>query len=98
MKKANRIVMIMAVIVLCLSVLGSASCLAFHSHHHCTGENCSVCVVITQCDQRLRSAAVSGSSALLLLCYAALAAFLTGAETREASCETLVSLKVEMLN
>ncbi len=98
MKKTSRIVMIAAVIVLCLSVLGSASCFAVHSGHHCTGADCTICAVLTQCDRRLRSAAVSGSSALLLLCYAALAAFLTDAETREASCETLVSLKVEMLD
>ena len=98
MKRAGRFVIVAFVIVFCLSFLGSVSFLAIHTHHHCTGESCSVCAVLVQCDQRLRSAAAAGSSALLLLFCTKTAAFLTSTGTREASCETLVSLKVEMLN
>ena len=98
MKRAGRFVMLAAAIVLCLSFFGSVSFLAMHAHHHCTGEHCAVCAVLVQCERRLRSAAAAGSAALLLLSCSMAAAFLTSAETREASCETLVSLKVEMLN
>ena len=98
MKIAGRFVMLSAAIVLCLSIFGSVFFPAMHVHHHCTGEHCSVCAVLVQCDQRLRSAAAVGSAALLLLTCSMAAAFLTSAETREVSCETLVSLKVEMLS
>ncbi len=98
MKRAGRFVTVTAVMIFCLSFFGSVSFLAVHAQHHCTDEHCSVCAVLVQCDQRLRSAAASGSAALFLLSCSMAAAFLTSAETREASCETLVSLKVEMLN
>lgn len=98
MKRAGRFVIIAAVMIVCLSFLSSVSFLAIHTHHHCTGEHCSVCVILAQCDLRLRSAAAASFAALLLLTCSVSTAFLTGAETREAPCETLVSLKVEMLN
>ena len=98
MKRAGRLVTAAAVMLFFLSFFGSVSFLAMHAHHHCMDETCSVCAVLVQCDQRLRSAVTAGSAALLLLSCSMAAAFLTSAETREASCETLVSLKVEMLN
>lgn len=98
MKRAGSFVTVAAAVIFCLSFLCSVSFLAIHAHHHCTDEHCSVCAVLVQCDRRLRSAAAAGSAAPLLLFCSMAAAFLTNAETREASCETLVSLKVEMLN
>lgn len=98
MKRAGRFMMIAAVIVLLLSVLGSVAYAAAHTHHDCTGDGCSVCAVLVQCDQRLRSAVTNGSAALLLLACSMAAAFLTSVEIREVPCETLVSLKVELLN
>ncbi|MBP0966640.1 MAG: hypothetical protein J5722_03300 [Oscillospiraceae bacterium] len=98
MKRAGRFVTAAAIMIFSLSFFGSVSFLAIYAHHHCASEHCAVCAVLVQCDQRLRSAAAAGSAALLLLTCSMAAAFLTSAETREASCETLVSLKVEMLN
>ena len=98
MKRVGRFVIAALVIVFCLSFLGSVSFFAIHTHHHCTGESCSVCAVLVQCDQRLRIATAAGSTVLLLLFCTKAAAFLTSTRTCEASCETLVSLKVEMLN
>ena len=98
MKRAVRFMMIAAAIVLCLSILGSVSFLAIHSQHDCTGKECLVCDVIMHCEQRLRSAATAGKTALLLLTISLTATILNCAVTHEAPCETLVSLKVEMLN
>ena len=98
MKHISKIMAFLFTLVLCASILGAVFCLAEHTYHDCSGEGCSVCAVLVQCDQRLRSTAAVGTSALLLLSAFMLTVCLTFAVTCEAACETLVSLKVELLN
>ena len=98
MKKTSKIAAVLLTVVLCLSVLGAAFCVAAHTHHDCTGESCAVCAVLVQCDQRLRSAASVAAALWLLLFFAGYTVCLTAAETRESAGETPVTLKVKLLN
>ncbi len=94
----KRITAVLLTIVLCISVLGAVFCLAEHTHHDCTGENCAVCAVLEQCGERLHAAVSSASAAVMLLLTAMYAVGLTDSETCETSHVTPVTLKVKLLN
>ena len=76
MKKTSKITAMLLMIVLFVSVLGAAFCLAEHTHHDCTGENCAVCAVLEQCSERLNAAFSAASAAVMLLLFAMYAVFL----------------------
>ena len=98
MKHTNRITAVMLVFVLFLSMLGAAFFLAEHTQHNCAGENCAVCAVLEQCDQRLRGAVYAAAAAVLLLLFARHTTVSADARLREASGVTPVALKVKLLN
>lgn len=98
MKNASRIAAVLFTIVLCISMLGAVFIIAEHTHHDCTGENCAVCAVLEQCDQRVRGAVSAVIAVIALFLFAQYIAPLNGFEIREASGETPVSLKVKLLN
>ena len=93
----SRFIAILMVVLICLSVFGSVFCLAEHSHHECTGENCAVCVIIEQCTQHLRSlAAAAVVFQLLVLCTAG--AVITVPVCSKITSATPIRLKVKLLN
>lgn len=98
MKKTDRFMTFAAALVLCISVLCAVFFLSSHIHHHCTGDECTVCAVLIQCEQRMQGAALANAAGKLM-CYAALCFICM---CIYAACETvsdtLVSLKVELLN
>lgn len=98
MKKTSKITAMLLMIVLFVSVLGAAFCLAEHTHHDCTGENCAVCAVLEQCSERLNAAFSAASAAVMLLLFAMYAVCLIDAERCEAFRITPVTLKVKLLN
>ena len=98
MKKCGKIAAVLLTVVLCLSELGAAFLVAGHTHHDCTGESCTVCDVLAQCDQRIRAVPVAAAAVLLLLFFAQYALSLTAAVPSETSGKTPVNLKVKLLN
>lgn len=97
MKHTRQIMAFLLTLVLCASMLGDVLCLTEYAHHNCSGEGCSVCVVLAQCDQHLHSAAAVRISDILLCCFMQ-AVYLTPAITRKAPCKTPVALKVKLLD
>ena len=98
MKMISRITAVLLTVVLCISVLGAAFCLAEHTQHDCAGENCIVCAVLEQCSERMHAAISAASAAAMLLLFALYAVTLTDTETCEAFHVTPVTLKVKLLN
>ena len=94
----SRFIAILMVVLICLSVFGSVFCLAEHSHHECTGTDCSVCAVIEQCSQRLRTvaAAVIVLIKQFVLCMAA--AVISAPVFSRIAAATPIQLKVKLLN
>ncbi len=52
--KAIRIIACIMATVVLVVMLFSASYIAGHSHHHCTGEDCPVCACIHQCESIIK--------------------------------------------
>ena len=73
----SRFIVILMTVLLCLSVFGSVFCLAEHSHHKCTGENCAVCAILEQCTQRLRTVAAA-AAVLFVVCVQTVATAVFG--------------------
>lgn len=85
-------------VVLCLSVFGAAFCMAEHAHHDCTGAGCSVCAVLEQCENCLRTAALAAAASLLLTVFCKFAAASAAPAVCEAAALTPIQLKVRLLN
>lgn len=98
MKKTSKIAAVLLTVVLCISMLGAAFCIAEHTHHDCAGESCAVCAVLEQCGERLHTAVSAASAAVMLLLFALYAVSLTAAVLRESAGKTPVALKVKLLN
>ena len=98
MKTASRSAAILLAVILCLSMLGAAFCISVHSHHHCCGKECAVCAVIAQCEQRLRPVTATAGSIPVLMITVFTVLWMIIPKKREKTDETLVSLKVELLN
>ena len=94
----SRFTTILMAVLLCLSVFGSVFCLAEHTNHECTGENCAVCAILEQCTQRLRSVAAAAAVLIrqLVLCMAADVIFVPLFSRIAAA--TPIQLKVKLLN
>ena len=76
----------------------SAFYIAAEAHHHCTGENCPVCVRIQQCEKQIRQL---GSGAAVQAVVAVIAAFFVLPQqvcNVSLSVPTPVSQKVRMNN
>lgn len=84
--------------VFALVVLGSAIFISVESDHQCVGENCSICEVIHHCENLLKTTGVNVVPVMQHLSFVAvvLLALISGAEIY--SNNTLISLKVELLN
>ena len=94
----SRFIAILMTVLLCLSVFGSVFCLAEHTNHECTGENCAVCVIIDQCTQRLRSVAAVAAAIFQLLVLCTAAAVTTAPVFSKITAATPIQLKVKLLN
>ncbi|HRR76460.1 MAG TPA: hypothetical protein P5191_06565 [Ruminococcus sp.] len=95
----KRIVSCIILIVFCFVVFSSSCFIITHADHDCTGENCSICIELVECQKALHTfgAAVAGAFKLTLtLCIAAvLSKVIIKAHSAHT---TLISLKVELLN
>lgn len=98
MKKHSGLIAVLMTILLCISMLGSVLIIAEHTHHDCTGEGCAVCMVLEQCDARVRVLGTAASALLMLLCVMFKTAALSVSAVRTVSTHTLITLKVKLLN
>ena len=94
----SKLTAILMTVLLFLSVFGSVLCLAEHSHHECTGENCAVCVIIEQCNQHLRTVAAVAAAIFQLLVLCTAAAVITAPAFSGITAATPIRLKVKLLN
>lgn len=98
-KYVNKIGVFFVVISMLLMLFVSSFYIIKHIRHHCTGKECNVCKELIQCSDNIRSPGTAGNT------FDELTAFVTGfavvlvfaAETVSNN-NTLISLKVELLN
>ena len=98
MKKHSGLIAVLMTILLCISMLSSVLVISEHTHHDCTGEGCAVCMVLEQCDERVRALGTAVSAFLMLLCVMFTAVFLPVSAVCTGSCDTPITLKVKLLN
>lgn len=98
MKKHSGLIAVLMTLLLCISMLGSVLIIADHTHHDCTGEGCAVCMVLEQCDARVRALGTAVSAVLMLLCMMFTAVSLPVSAVRTVISHTPVTWKVKLLN
>ena len=98
MKNTSKIIIVLLTIVLCVSMLSAVFCIAEHTHHDCTGEGCAVCMMLEQCDERVRALGTAVSALLMFLCVMFTAVSLPVSAVRTVSSHTPITLKVKLLN
>lgn len=98
MKKHSGLIAVLMTLLLCISMLGSVFIIAEHTHHDCTGEGCAVCMMLEQCDERVRSLGTAVSMFLMLFCIMFSAVSLPVSAVCTVSSHTPITLKVKLLN
>ena len=82
-----------------LMLIISSLLIAKHIHHHCTGKNCPVCSVLTQCFNNVRLLGTACDTPVLSFAFVIVfAVVLVFAANTMSNITTLISLKVELLN
>ena len=87
---------VLVAVLMLAALLFSAYFIARHADHHCTGEDCPVCIIMHQCESILRGFGRIGAGSGLLLC---LLPILTRVSVMTAGCrreDTPVSIKVRL--
>lgn len=96
MNKHSRLISVLMTILLCISLLGSVLFIAEHTQHDCIGEGCSVCMVLEQCDARVRVLGTTVSALLMLLCVMFTTVSLSVSAVCTVSSHTPITLKVKL--
>ena len=95
--RIKRIAVLLAVIF-AVTVFGSAVFEAAHADHDCCGEGCAVCAQMSACENMLRSGTVSTGAVFAVMCAAAAVILTAKPKRRNIKCDTLISLKVLLLD
>ena len=95
----KRFVLWIILIVFSFVILGSSSFIITHADHDCTGEECSVCIELSECykTQNTLGTALIGSANLFTMMFVLFVTVNFFTKTI-ADHSTLISLKVELLN
>ncbi len=96
-KRACGVALLLA-FAICLVVLFSTCCIAVRADHDCIGEGCSVCCQISSYRQTLNSLALAVWSACAIAAFASHLSARLLLLTELKSANTLIMLKVELLN
>ena len=96
--KGKRIVSMLTAMAVCFVMLFSACFIAAEAHHDCAGEGCTVCAQIISCENVLRNVTAAVSCVFLVLHIFTAAAAEAGAAYTARYNDTLIELKVELLN
>lgn len=98
MKKKTRIMAVVVAVLLLLVILLSYGFIIENAHHNCTGEDCPVCMQLERAEQTvsgLKLISISSFLMVVICVFTQLCAILF-----ESFCvkNTLISLKVELLD
>ena len=95
----KRFVLWIILIVFSFVILGSSSFIITHADHDCTGEECSVCIELSECYKTLNTLGTTliGSAHLSAMMFVMFVTVNFFTKTI-ADHSTLISLKVELLN
>ena len=96
--KMNKILAIVLVIILLSGVFFSFHFIVAHSHHDCTGKGCPICAEIEQAVLFITNFKFVPILSFLAIILCAFAQYHTFEATQCFRNDTLISLKVEMLN
>lgn len=97
-KNISRATTLIMGIIIGFVILSSAIFIIKNSDHDCSGDNCSVCAAIKQCEQNLEKLGTVGAeaAAIIAVVFAFIEVICTVKSRTNAS--TLIKLKVELLN
>lgn len=97
-KNISRATALIMGLIIGFVVLSSAIFIIKNSDHDCSGDNCSVCAAIRQCEQNLEKLGTAGAeaAAIIAVVFAFTEVFCAIKSWTNAS--TLIKLKVELLN
>ncbi len=98
-KNRSRVLSWIVLIVFSFVIFSSSLFIIAHAGHDCTGDDCSVCMELSECHKTLNSFAAPAGGMLQLALVLIIAAVIT--KTLIKPCYdhiTLISLKVELLN
>ena len=94
----NCILALLAAMFLLVDVLAAGQCIADRLHHSCTGENCPVCHEMEAAEAFLQMVRFVPMAAALLAAASAVLPALPHYAEEIFRAETLISLKVELLD
>lgn len=99
MNNKNRILSFVVLLIFSFVIFSSACYIAVHTGHECSGDNCSVCIELAECDHVLHTLALGTSAAIkLMLLLFTVAALIKAVIRVYSEHDTLVTLKVELLS
>ena len=88
---------VLLALIFALTVFGSAVFEALHADHDCCGEGCTVCAQLSACENVLNSGAAAAGTVFVFVCAAAAVISIKSGRSYE-KCDTLISLKVLLLD
>ncbi|NLT10649.1 MAG: hypothetical protein GXY08_14305 [Ruminococcus sp.] len=95
----KRVISWMLAIVFSLVIFGSSCFIITHADHDCIGDDCSVCMELSECHKTLNTLGTafmcSANLAVMMFISFMIASCFTTTRSDHA---TLISLKVELLN
>lgn len=98
-KSRNRAISWIVLMVFSLVIFCSSAFIIVHADHDCTGEDCSICMELSECHKTLHTLGTAVAGALKLTLILCIAAALCKIIIKSHSAHTtLISLKVELLN
>ena len=93
----QRITALLCALIIAAAILLPLSFIALHSDHYCTGGNCKICLLTEQCIRLIN--AMTGTADMpsfsAFICMTSAAVMILA---KQMFCETLISLKVELLD
>ena len=96
--KRKRIAAGVTALVMLAVMLLAAFCVAVEADHDCTGEDCSVCACIRQCENALRQLGENFAALAVVLLPVLFLLFAAGFFVRQTALQTPVSKKVRLNN
>ncbi|MCR4955829.1 MAG: hypothetical protein K6A30_04005 [Lachnospiraceae bacterium] len=97
MKKSKWLAILVAIIMLA-GIIGSLCFIIEYAHHDCCGEDCAICMEIEQAAQLISSLKIIPVLMVLPVILCAIAQIKKSVEECFISYDTLISLKVELLD
>jgi hypothetical protein len=95
----NRFLAAVMGLIFCFVILSSSCFIIAHADHDCSGEDCVVCMELSQCRNTISALGTDSPSQLIITAAAvSVPAVIAAAVRTVLGNTTLISLKVELLN